>query len=164
MSQKKLYISSDHAGFQLKKELLALLGSGVDRQIIDLGPTNYDQEDDYPDFAIALAQKVVQDHAEGILICKNGIGVCVAANKVKGARAGIGYNLSAAESMRKDDDTNIICLASEHTSTEHSAAIVKKWLNTPFSQEERHKRRIQKIAEFEKKRRLKICTTTPEWP
>jgi len=116
---------------------------------IDLGPQEYDENDDYPDYALDLAQKVVQNKARGILICKNGIGVCIAANKVKGVRAGIGYNLMAAETMITDDNTNILCLAEKLTSEDHSMAIVKKWLETEFCGENRHVRRLEKITKFE---------------
>ncbi len=149
MYKGPLLISSDHGGYGLKKRLVRFVQNQLNLKITDMGPHKYDEEDDYPDFAFPLAEKVVKEDGRGILICKNGIGVCVAANKVKEARAGIGYNLMAAETMMTDDNTNILCLASKLTSEEHSMAIVKRWLQSEFSHEPRHERRIAKIEEFE---------------
>ena len=83
------------------------------------------------------------------MICKNGIGVCIAANKEDGIRAGIGYNLMAAETMMLDDNTNVLCLASKLGSEEHAMAVVRKWLETNFSEAERHKRRLEEVQEIE---------------
>ncbi|HLD31346.1 MAG TPA: RpiB/LacA/LacB family sugar-phosphate isomerase [Patescibacteria group bacterium] len=140
-----IYLASDHGGYQLKKRLIRYLENELGIATEDLGPLTHDPTDDYPDFALPLAKKVSQTKGYGILICRNGIGVCIAANKTKGVRAGIGYNLMAAETMMKDDDTNILCLAADLSSEEHALAIVKKWLETDFSQEERHIRRLAKV-------------------
>ncbi len=145
-----LYIASDHGGYQLKKRLLRYFENEMNIKAEDMGPFEFDATDDYPDYAIPLAQKVVKTNGRGILICTNGIGVCIAANKVKGVRAGIGYNIEVAASMRNDDNTNILCLAAKLSTEEHAMAIVKKWLETKFSDEERHPRRVNKVAELEK--------------
>lgn len=145
-----LYIASDHGGYHLKKRLVRYLENELHVEVTDLGPTEYAEDDDYPDFAIPLAEKVAKNPKDtGILICKNGVGVCMAANKVKGIRAGLGYNLMAAETMRTDDNTNVLCLAAKLGSEEHAMAIVKTWLATNFSEEERHVRRLKKVAELE---------------
>ncbi|MBD3311375.1 MAG: RpiB/LacA/LacB family sugar-phosphate isomerase [Candidatus Magasanikbacteria bacterium] len=149
MYKGSLYIASDHGGYQLKKRLIRYLQNELDFEVEDMGPYKYNEGDDYPDYAIPLAKKVAEEDSRGILICKNGIGVCVAANKVKGVRAGIGYNMMAAETMMTDDKTNILCLAAKLTSEEHSMAIVKKWLETEFSEKERHVRRLKKIEKLE---------------
>lgn len=147
-----LYIASDHGGYQLKKRLLRYFENELNIKAEDMGPLEFDETDDYPDYAIPLAKKVVTTNGRGILICTNGIGVCIAANKVKGVRAGIGYNIDVAESMRHDDNTNILCLAAKLSTEEHAMAIVKKWLETEFSDEgekERYTRRLNKVAELE---------------
>lgn len=141
-----LFIASDHGGYQLKKHLVRYLKTQLNVDAEDLGPMSYTEDDDYPDYAIPLAKKVSETGGRGILICKNGIGVCIAANKIPGIRAGIGYNLMAAETMMTDDNTNILCLASKLSSDDHAAAIVKRWLETNASDEERHTRRQQKVA------------------
>ncbi|HBW73851.1 MAG: Sugar-phosphate isomerase, RpiB/LacA/LacB family [Candidatus Magasanikbacteria bacterium GW2011_GWC2_45_8] len=144
-----LYIGSDHAGFKLKEEVkkyLEFLGYKFE----DIGAKTFNEKDDYPEFARVVAEKVVVDvHAKGILICGNGVGVCMAANKIKGIRAGIGYNIGSAKTMRADDDTNILCLAGRVLSTEFARAIVRLWLETPFSGEERHLRRLKQVAKLE---------------
>lgn len=150
METKKLYIASDHGGHKLKKRLLRYIENQLKLTIFDLGPEKYDETDDYPDYAIPLAEKVAKEDAKGILICKNGIGVCMAANKVKGIRAGIGYSTMAAETMMEDDNTNILCLAAKGLSEDHAMAVTKTWLETKFGGEERHIRRLQKIAALEK--------------
>lgn len=145
-----LYISGDHGGYALKKRLVRFIENELSRPVTDLGPMNHVEDDDYPDYAFPLATRVVAENARGILICRNGVGVCMAANKVKGVRAGIGYNIAAAESMVTDDNTNILCLASDHLSEDFAMAIVKRWLETDFPDQERHVRRLEKIENFEK--------------
>ena len=117
--------------------------------VTDLGPSQYDETDDYPPYAEAVAHFVRQHGGRGILICKNGIGVCIAANKVDGIRAGIGYNLMAAETMMLDDNTNVLCLASKLGTEEHALAVVRRWLETNFSGAQRHKRRLEEVKEIE---------------
>ncbi len=145
-----LFIASDHGGYALKNRLVRYLENELNLKIEDLGPKQYDQTDDYPLYAEAVSQKVLSSKGRGILICKNGIGVCIAANKFDGIRAGIGYNLMAAETMMLDDNTNILCLASKLGSEEHAMAILRKWLETDFSEAERHSRRLSEVAEIEK--------------
>ncbi len=149
MYEGNLYIASDHGGYKLKKRLVRYVENELKREITDLGPHEYDEADDYPDYVIPLAQKVAKEDARGIVICRNGIGVNIAVNKVKNIRAGIGYNLKVAESMMKDDNTNILSLAGDSLSEDHAMAIVKRWLETEFSSAERHTRRLKKVAELE---------------
>lgn len=149
MYQGNLYIASDHGGYKLKKRLVRYIENELKREVTDMGPHEYNEDDDYPDYALPLAQKVVDDSARGILICKNGIGVCIDANKVDGIRAGIGYSVDVAESMMADDNTNVLCLAAQHLSEDHAMAVVKKWLESKFSNAERHERRLKKIEELE---------------
>lgn len=145
-----LFIASDHGGYSLKNRLVRYIENELQLTLQDLGPKDYDETDDYPPYAEALATKVLVQKGRGILICKNGIGVCIAANKVDGIRAGIGYNLMAAETMMLDDNTNVLCLASKLGSEEHAMAIVRTWLETDFSEAERHKRRLEEVREIEK--------------
>lgn len=149
MSQP-LFIASDHGGYKLKKRLVRYVENELKLHITDMGPHEYAEDDDYPDYAIPLAKKVARTKSQGILICKNGVGVCMTANKIPGIRAGIGHSLMVAETMRTDDNTNILCLPAKHLSEDHAMAIVKKWLATEFSKEKRHKRRLQKVMALEK--------------
>lgn len=152
MYSGSLYIASDHGGFQLKKRLIRYLEKELVRSVTDLGPFKHVEGDDYPDYVFPLAERVVTEHARGIAICKNGIGVTIAANKVNGARAGLCYNLAVAETMMLDDNTNIMCLASHLSTDEHAMVMVKKWLATDFSNAERHVRRLKKEADYEAKK------------
>ena len=147
-----IFIASDHGGFQLKNHLLEYFAKELKLLFTDLGPTKLEDGDDYPDYVFPLAKKVVETNGRGILICKKGIGVCMAANKVPGIRAGISYNLMAAESMRHDDDTNIMCLAAYLSTNDHAVAMVKKWLTTDFGNDERYVRRLEKIKNYENKK------------
>ena len=145
----KIYFAADHAGFEMKNELVKFVKE-LDFEVEDCGAYEFDKTDDYPDYAIPLARAVAAENGRGILICKNGVGVCITANKVKGVRAGIGYNLMAAETMVADDDANVLCLASKLSSDDHALAIVKLWLATEADRHERHVRRRAKVAALEK--------------
>jgi ribose 5-phosphate isomerase B len=145
-----LHIASDHGGYGLKKRLIRYIENELRLEVEDMGPHEYDETDDYPDFVIPLAKKVTKEGGRGIVICRNGVGVSVAVNKISDIRCGIGYNLGVAESMIKDDNTNIISLAADHLSEDHAMAIIKKWLETEFSGAERHVRRLKKVSELEK--------------
>ncbi|MBU0661318.1 RpiB/LacA/LacB family sugar-phosphate isomerase [Patescibacteria group bacterium] len=147
MYEGLLYIASDHGGYQLKRRLVRYVQNELKRDIVDMGPTEYTETDDYPDYVLPLAKKVAEEDVRGIVICRNGVGVCIASNKVAGIRAGIGYNIPAAESMMKDDNTNILCLAADHLSEDHAMHVVERWLQSEFSKEERHVRRLQKIED-----------------
>src|SRR5262245_5992648 len=126
-----LYIASDHAGFQTKKDLIKYLKADLDREIEDLGPEVFIETDDFPDFAVPLAQKVAsRKDSLGILVCGTGQGMCIAANKVRGAYAIIGYNISATELGRKHNNANILCLPGRAASLDFTKAIVKKFLET----------------------------------
>lgn len=146
-----IYIASDHAGYHLKKDLLVFLKTKLEKETVDLGPDSYDEKDDFVDFAAPLAEKVAKEPGSfGILICGSGHGMCIAANKIKGARAIVGYSILGAELGRQHNDANIICLAGRTISKDHAEAIVKKFLETAFKAEDRFVRRNEKISELEK--------------
>jgi len=143
-----LYIASDHAGYQLKEEIkryLQLLNYSFE----DLGPKEFDPTDDYPDFAFAAAKKVADEGGEGILFCGTGQGVCLAANKIRGIRAVSAYDEFMARQAKEHLDSNILCLGGRVSDAEMAKKIVKTWLDTGFSGEERHERRLGKIEEME---------------
>lgn len=145
-----LYIASDHGGFTLKEQLKAWLLAEAGR-ISDLGPETLVPNDDYPDYAKKVAGKVSKkpDADFGILICRSGQGVCIAANKFKGVRAGLVWNVKEAKASRNDDHTNILCLPSDYINFKQAQTIVKTWLETPWSKDVRHVRRIKKISKLE---------------
>ena len=144
-----IYIGADHRGFELKEALKKfLIDSGY--QVVDLGAAHYDKDDDYPDFAKLVAQKISDNPEDrGILICRSGAGVDIVANKFKGARSALVTDVKQAELVRYDDDTNVLSLASELTNEEQAKKIADVWLKTPFSGLEKDKRRIEKIDKIE---------------
>lgn len=146
-----LYLTSDHRGFKLKEHLKEFL-SAQRVAFEDLGNDHFDPEDDYPDFAFALAQKVAQDphNNTGIMICGSGLGMAVAANKVKGIRAGLTTSDWLARHGRENDDLNVLSLAADITDEKTVEEIVKIWLEARFKSEPKYKRRVMKIEEYER--------------
>ncbi|MBU6447350.1 RpiB/LacA/LacB family sugar-phosphate isomerase [Patescibacteria group bacterium] len=145
-----IYIGSDHGGFKLKEELKNFLRA---RKIAfrDMGAKKYVEDDDYPQYAIAVAREVKKspEKNKGILLCRSGQGVCIAANKFKGVRAALAWNERIARHSRNDDDANVLCLASDFISPETAQDVLSAWLDTPFSFEQRHIRRIKEIKKLE---------------
>ncbi|HRH32033.1 MAG TPA: RpiB/LacA/LacB family sugar-phosphate isomerase [bacterium] len=144
-----VYVGADHAGFGLKnslKEYLEMKGFVVE----DLGAHELDPNDDYPEYATAVAQ-AVRKHAGsfGILSCGNAEGIAIAANKFQGIRAGIGYSVEAAKTMRNDDDANVLALPGRLPVQDEPLEIAETFLRTPFSGAARHERRLEQIAEIE---------------
>jgi len=142
--KRKIYLGSDHAGFGLKEELkkyLAKLGVAVE----DLGNTKLEPLDDYPDYALKVAKKVAQTHSEGILICGSGVGTCMTANKVRGVRAVNAYNEAVARASREHNQANILCFGQGYIKPANAKKITQAWLNTPYSDEARHVRRVKKM-------------------
>jgi ribose 5-phosphate isomerase B len=145
---RQVYLGADHRGYHLKEKIKKELRD-KGWSVIDLGNQKYDTEDDYTDIAIELAEKVVKEKALGILICGSGVGVCIAANKVIGARAATVLNKSQARKAREDDDANILCLSADWVDEKMNFKIVNEFLEAVFSSEENHIRRILKIKKYE---------------
>lgn len=140
-----VFLGADHAGFLFKHTLhdaLRALGYAVE----DLGAHNLIADDDYPEYASKVAHAVMtHPGSKGVLLCGSAEGMCIAANKFEGIRAGVGFSKEAARLMRTDDDANIICIPTRVSIADDKVEIVKIFLETPFSGEERHKRRIEEI-------------------
>ncbi|MDD3998839.1 MAG: RpiB/LacA/LacB family sugar-phosphate isomerase [Candidatus Shapirobacteria bacterium] len=147
-----IYIAADHRGFRLKEEIKKLLETEL-YEFRDLGAFEYDRNDDYPDFAIKIGEKITQENARGILICGSGAGASIAANKVKGIRAGLCTSVKQAASARSDDNINLLCLSADWVSLDDNQKITDTFLKTLFSSEERHLRRINQIKDYETKKR-----------
>lgn len=146
---EKVFIASDHGGFKYKEKLKVWLLEN-NTQVEDLGSFRLDPEDDYPDFIIPLAKKVVNDSkSRGIILGRSGNGEAIAANKVRGARAAVCLNKKMAEKAREDNDANVISLGADFITFDQAKVIVKTFLETPFSGAERHKRRLEKISKAE---------------
>lgn len=144
----KVAIGADHAGFAAKEELKAVLRA-LGHAVEDKG-TSSDASTDYPDYAAQVARAVTRGEAErGVLICGTGIGMCIAANKISGARAALVHDESTAELSRRHNDANIFCAGSRVLPLPRIAEILKVWLSTPF-EGGRHQRRVDKISGLEK--------------
>lgn len=153
-----IYIASDHGGFELKGEIINFLDESMDVVVEDLGPFEFDAEDDYPQYAFAVAEKVADydfsaEQADtdvvGILICKSGNGMAIAANKVKKIRAALCFSPEHATKAREHNSANILVLDSEYVPADKHLEIIQAFLDTPLATEERHLRRIAQIANYE---------------
>ncbi|MFQ5475187.1 MAG: ribose 5-phosphate isomerase B [Candidatus Nanoarchaeia archaeon] len=140
-------LGSDHAGHRVKEMIKEYLDD-KDIPYDDLGSDGM-KDDDYPDYAFAVARKVAKSNSRGILICGTGTGMVIAANKIKGIRAVAAYDTYTAKMSRHDNDANILCLRGRFFPIGRIRQIVAVWLRTPFSNEPRHKRRVEKIKREE---------------
>ena len=144
-------LGADHGGFSLKTELAPWLES-QGYQVVDLGAHRLDAADDYPDFADATARAVVSGRAErGILICGSGVGASVAANKVPGVRASICHDVYSAHQGVEHDELNVLCLGARIVGLELAKDLVTAFLTARFTGEERHQRRLGKVAAMERR-------------
>jgi len=145
----KIGIAADHGGFELKKTVISYLKQNG-FEVEDYGAHKLNKTDDYPDYVIPLAHAVATDKVQrGIAICGSGVGACIAANKVKGARAALIHDTFSAHQGVEDDDMNIICLGGRVVKTTEALAYIEAFLNAQFSGAERHKRRLRKIKKVE---------------
>ena len=148
MVKKKIYLGSDHAGFWLKEKLKVWLRE-KEISFVDVGNKKLDPKDDYPDFAISVARKAAKEKTVGILLCGSAQGMCIAANKIKGVRAVVPFSVKEAELARKHTMANIICLSGWYFNPFKAKKLVWTFLRTPFSKDERHIRRVEKIKKLE---------------
>jgi ribose 5-phosphate isomerase B len=149
----RVHIATDHAGMELSSHLIEAL-SAKGYEMVDHGPAAYDAEDDYPAFCINAASAVVADQAAGvealgIVLGGSGNGEQIAANKVKGVRAALVWNLDTAKLAREHNDANVVAVGGRQHTVEEATELIEAFLAEPFSNAERHKRRIGKIATYE---------------
>ncbi len=147
----KIAAGADHAGYQMKDELVAYL-KAQGHEVLDLG-THSAEPVDYPDLALGVAQAVAQGRAErGLLVCGTGIGTCIVANKVRGVRAALCHDTFSARVTREHNDSNVLCLGARVIGPALALEIVKAWLAGTFEAGGRHERRVRRIAEIEEGR------------
>lgn len=146
----RVHIATDHAAFELKNYLVEQLNR-AGHDVVDHGAENYDALDDYPNFVIPCAKAVAAEKGFGIVLGGSGNGEQIAANKVTGIRAALAYNSELARLAREHNDANIISLGGRMQSLEEAWEMVDVFLNTKFSGDERHQRRIDLISEQENK-------------
>jgi ribose 5-phosphate isomerase B len=146
----RVYLGSDHAGFELKSHLLAHLAS-LGHEPVDIGPPVYDAEDDYPPFCIATGLAVLAHPGSlGVVIGGSGNGEQISANKVQGIRCALAWSTETAQLGRMHNDAQVVAVGARMHSAQEAAEIVEAFLATPFSQEERHARRLAILAEYER--------------
>src|SRR5512138_1862174 len=139
----RIAFGADHAGYELK-ELLARRAAELGHEVIDLG-TSSTASVDYPDFGFAVGSAVASGQAErGVVCCGTGIGIAIAANRVRGVRAGVATELFSARLMREHNDANVLALGARVTAVPHATAILETFLTTPFAGG-RHQRRVDKL-------------------
>lgn len=145
----RVHIAADHAGYDLKNHLVEhLTAQGI--EVIDHGAEAYDALDDYPSFCAAAGEGVVADPGSlGVVIGGSGNGEQIAANKVKGVRAALAWNLDTAKLGRQHNDANVIAIGGRQHSVEESTSFVDAFLAEPFSGEDRHQRRIDQVSAYE---------------
>ncbi len=145
----KVFLGTDHAGLELKNHIKSFLEK-EGYQIEDCGAYEYHKDDDYPDFCAKAAEGVAKNPGScGIVFGKSGAGECIVANKVKGIRAFLAVNQQNVTLAREHNDANVLSLGSEFAKGDKAEQLVKLFLETPFSGDKRHKRRIDKIAALE---------------
>jgi len=144
----KIAVGCDHAGFPLKQELVPWLKQ-LGYEVLDVGTHSSDAVD-YPDFAQAVGKEVVTGNVErGIVVCGSGVGACVAANKMKGIRAGVCHDTFSARQGVEDDDMNTLCLGARIIGGELARDVVRAYLDARFSGLDRHQRRLNKVLAIE---------------
>ncbi len=146
----RIAVGADHAGFPLKDQVLELLEK-EGHSVVDLGTHNTEPVD-YPDYAKAVGESVVKGETQvGILLCGSGVGASIAANKMPGIRAALCHDVFSARQSREDDDANVLCLGPRVIGPALAQELIRAFLAARFSKAERHLRRLEKVAELEKR-------------
>jgi ribose 5-phosphate isomerase B len=145
----KIFVGADHRGYGLKTAVLKYLKS-AGYEAVDIGDKEFDPEDDFPVFASAAARQVLSSHdpdPRAVLICGSGQGMLMAANRIKGIRAGLGWSIDAAKGVRNDEDSNVLAIPADLFKESHQKAFVvlEAWLNTPFAGAARYVRRKNEL-------------------
>ncbi len=144
----KIAIGADHGGFELKEELTAFLRK-QGHIVLDVGAYD-DRPSDYPDFALAVAEKIEEKKAvRGILVCGSGVGACIAANKIPGIRASVSHDTFSAHQGVEDDAMNVLCLGARIIGPQLAEEVVAAFINARFSNAQRHRKRLRKVQDIE---------------
>ena len=145
----RIAIGADHGGYSLKPYIIDLL-EGLGHDVVDVGAHSLEQDDDYPDFAKAVAENVASNRAErGVMVCGSGVGAAVAANKVRGVRASVCHDTYSARQGVEHDDMNVLCLGARIVGSELARELVENFVSACFSGEARHQRRLDKVLQME---------------
>ena len=146
----KIAVAADHGGFPLKADMIELL-TQAGHEPIDLGAHEYIAGDDYPDYALLVSRAVQHGQAErGIVICGSGVGACIAANKMKGIRAGVCHDRYSAHQGVEHDDMNVLCCGTRIIGVDVAREIVLAFVGASFNTGERYRRRLNKVLQIER--------------
>ncbi|WP_238012091.1 ribose-5-phosphate isomerase [Dactylosporangium sp. AC04546] len=150
----RVYLGSDHAGYELKVHLVSALGlQGY--EVVDVGPAKFDPDDDYPAYCFHTAARVVEDEGSlGVVIGGSGNGEQIAANKVPGIRAALAWNQETAQLAREHNDANVVAVGARQHTLDEATTLVTTFLTTSFSGNERHARRIAQVLAYDTTRVL----------
>lgn len=143
-----IYLGADHGGFSFKEKIKEYLKE-LKVEFEDLGNTKFEPEDDFVDYAVAVAKRVVETNGKGILFCTSGLGMCIAANKIKGIRAVSIVSKKSAQQSREHLNANILCLGEHIVSFRDAKRIIRVWLDTDFFNKDKYIRRLDKIKKLE---------------
>jgi len=147
----KIFVGSDHGGYYLKEKVEAYLARNK-YDVEDIGAKELNPEDDYPQFAHRAVMKILstpeKENPRAILLCRGGQGMAIAANRFAGIRASVIWSDNEARMTRLDNDSNVLCIPTDHINDEEVYQIIDTWLNTEFSKAPRHIRRLKEIDEF----------------
>ena len=143
-----IYLGADHGGFSFKEKIKKFLDE-LDVKYEDLGNEKFEPRDDFIDYALKVTKRVRKTKGKGILICTNGLGMSIMANKARGIRATLVTSKKIAKQAREHLDSNILCIGSHITSFKNVKKIIKEWLETDFFRKKRYIRRLDKIRKFE---------------
>ncbi|WP_100446111.1 ribose-5-phosphate isomerase [Glycomyces xiaoerkulensis] len=150
----RIYLGSDHAGLELKDHLVKHFG-GLGHEVVDVGPFEFDPEDDYPPYCLNAAAKVVADPGSlGIVVGGSGNGEQIAANKVAGCRSALAWSVETAKLGRQHNDANVLAIGGRMHGLEEATAFAEAFIEESFSGSERHQRRIDQLTEYERTREL----------
>jgi ribose 5-phosphate isomerase B len=145
----RIGIAVDHGGYSLKEQITGMLRASG-HEVVDFGASRLDPDDDYPDFVVPLAIAVARGEVDrGVAICGSGVGACIAANKIRGARAALITDVFSARQGVEDDDMNVICLGARVLGPSLAGELIKAFLNARFSGADRHRRRLSKVKKLE---------------
>ncbi len=148
-NKPKIFIATDHAGFELKNTIIETLKQ-KSYEVADYGNSIYDPTDDYTDFVVPMAINMQKeaDASKGIVLCRNGVGVSMTVNKFKGLRAGLCFSVRHVVSAIKDDNINVLALPIDYVSKEEVLDMLNEFLTMEFPAEERHVKRLSKIKDL----------------
>lgn len=145
----KIAVGADHAGLPLKEVIITRI-EALAHTSVDLGAHDFDPDDDYPDFALAVATEVAEGRADrGVVLCGSGVGASIVANKIRGVRAGVCHDTYSARQGVEHDDMNILCIGSRIIGSAVADSVVAAFVTAAFTGEERHARRLEKVKAIE---------------